>query len=1254
MNGRFFVGEWLVEPEQNRIVRGEERVKLDPKAVQVLSFLAEHPREILTKEQIIDSVWNGAFVSDEVLTTAVWGLRKAFGDDAKEPRYIKTVPRQGYRLIAPVERASAESARAWEPSPYPGLSAFGSRDAEFFFGREEQVDSLWGKLQRNHLLGLIGPSGAGKSSLLKAGLIPSCPEGWNAVLLKPRGNPFSSLATALGVELSEQPLEALMRWRGNHREALLTVDQFEELFTLSEPETQTRFAALLGAAAEAGVHVLLSIRDDFLIRCHDHRELAPVFRDLTPIKALEGAALGKALVEPARACGYRFEDEALVAVILAEVTKELGALPLLAFAASRLWEKRDRERRLLTRQAYVSIGGVSGALAQHAEKTLEFIGGECQPIVREIFRNLTTAWGTRVPTGREELLSVFRDRGRAEEVLAKLVDARLLTSGEGGIEIIHESLLTAWPRLVRWQAQDAEGAVLRDQLRQSARLWEERGRADDLLWTGTAFRDFAIWRERYPGALSKTEEAFAEAATKATGRKRRQRRIAFASILAASLVVTAVTFSLWRHSESQTLRAEASKLLALGQLEMERNPTGALAYALKSLELADTEEARLFALRLLQTGPTSIDTPADEREGLESFSLAFSADGEWAAFGGLRGIQLRHRDGRDPIVLQGEYPTAGLHAPEVGFAPDARLLASNRGGDLRVWSVPDAREIWKAKLEEGPSRLFVRENRIFTSTTVEGRQILRWSPFEKPESRLIGSMEPLRVDNAYPVGGLDVNRSGTTLAYALGRSVYVRSLEDWSHTPVLVAEHSAEILGVAFDPSGKRLAVSDASGEIRIWATTEQANRPLRVLDAANPADLLSFSPDGSWLATAGASRGVRVVRDVRQWDLTSPPGTLPFEVHATLAFAFEPTGRWLVTTHSESVSFWPLEESYARVLEEPGVPDVAFAADGTALLSASSDRLRVLPLDQKSGSEPRVLARGLTYVPRIALDSSGRNVVAPSARGDILVVPIDGGPARELEGFSSGVTVIAVATSPDGRRMAAAPLASSMEKKAIKVWNVDSGAAQVELPVPGAGEGEQGGILHLFFVDRDRLLAGGYSGLMLFDLKDGSRKDLLRSQVLCFAFSRKGRFGFAGTEGSLVRFGMDEGASTTVPDPGGASGIAFNDDETLMATAGSDGIVRVMPLSGGEPHLLLGHKGVVRTVAFSPDGRWLASGSHDGTIRLWPVPDVTETPLHKRRREELLSTLRARTNVRAVESQTGWKLEVGPFPGWAKLPTLN
>ena len=162
--------------------------------------------------------------------------------------------------------------------------------------------------------------------------------------------------------------------------------------------------------------------------------------------------------------------------------------------------------------------------------------------MREIFRNLVTAEGTRAARDQDELLSVFdpNDRGAAAEVLGLLVDARLLTSYEIGddeptrrVEIIHESLLANWPRLVRWQAQDVDGARLRDDLRQAARRWDERGRPEDLLWAGTAFREYQLWRERYPGGVTELEEAFATAMTALSTRRRRRRRMAAVAAVAA-------------------------------------------------------------------------------------------------------------------------------------------------------------------------------------------------------------------------------------------------------------------------------------------------------------------------------------------------------------------------------------------------------------------------------------------------------------------------------------------------------------------------------------------------------------------------------------------------------------------------------------------------------------------------------------------------------------------------------------------------
>jgi TolB-like protein/DNA-binding winged helix-turn-helix (wHTH) protein len=109
------VGEWLLDAERNEVRRGEEAVRLEPKAVEVLRQLALRPGRVLSREELLSSVWPGVIVGDDALTQAIIKLRKALGDDAQQPRYIETIPKRGYRLVAAVTSAEAPPASA--PSP---------------------------------------------------------------------------------------------------------------------------------------------------------------------------------------------------------------------------------------------------------------------------------------------------------------------------------------------------------------------------------------------------------------------------------------------------------------------------------------------------------------------------------------------------------------------------------------------------------------------------------------------------------------------------------------------------------------------------------------------------------------------------------------------------------------------------------------------------------------------------------------------------------------------------------------------------------------------------------------------------------------------------------------------------------------------------------------------------------------------------------------------------------------------------------
>jgi hypothetical protein len=803
-------------------------------------------------------------------------------------------------LARALELQQQETGRA-EQSPYPGLLPFTQEDARFFFGREQEVESLLRQLRRPRLRAVIGPSGAGKSSFLRAGVLPALPSGWSALACTPADRPFTALAQALAPALVgySQAVQLLprfedlgtaillaRRWRQRHDHALLVVDQAEELFTLNDLGVQRRFAELLGRLVlEADVHVVLSLRDDFLLRCQAFEDLNPVFAELMPLSPPVGATLRRALVQPALLTGYRFEDERLVDDMLNDVAGERGTLPLLAFAMAGLWEHRDRARGLLTRRGYEEIGGVAGALAQHAETTLETIGAMRLPIVREILRNLVTADGTRALQDREELLSVFADQRReAEDVLGRLVDARLLTSfdapseqgtGHGRVEIIHESLLAAWPRLARWRDQDAEGARLRDQLRQAAHLWDERGRPIELLWSGLPLREYLLWKSRYPGRLTALEESFGRAMEAHAGRRRARARLTIGAAFATLVVVLAVVSHLWMRSRAseqqarqQAQRAEGQQLFALGQVEDEANPTLALAYAIAALERADTDEIRRFALRQLWKGPLAF-VRSEGTNGLVS-SLAFSPDGEWLVDSGTP-ARVWRRDGSGPLNVGTSFPGNVI----AHFVGDGRRIAifgrrSSGSAGVDVKSLPELAQL--EQIETGSGGLVaVRGDRLITviprAPHGPGADIIQRSLAAGTVQRLgflAGAARRLQID---------ASGDGYLISHPGERHVFASTLKAGAAGQRIVLRTAAAISNFWLAGNGEQIAVLDDTGALRVSSLKDASEPRLLTGSPQKPGERITgvaFDRLGRWVVAALQGQGLWM------WDLTGPPDAEP------------------------------------------------------------------------------------------------------------------------------------------------------------------------------------------------------------------------------------------------------------------------------------------------------------------------------------------------------------------------------------------
>jgi hypothetical protein len=338
--------------------------------------------------------------------------------------------------------------------PYKGLAPFEPEDAELFAGRERLIEELTARLLDVPVLALVGSSGSGKSSLLRAGLIPALHSPF--VLLRP------SLASAADVTsaLSETPAG---------QQVVIAVDQLEELFaeTVSEQERGAFVDTLVDVAwdGERRALLLLALRADFVGHVARYGGLADLVSNQVLLGPMTKTELRRTVRRPAEVAGLEVEPE-LVDALADDVASETGGLPLLSTALVELWRARDG--RQLTSEIYRRLGGVHGIVERHAEAAYRSLGANEQAAARRIFLSLVSGGGDE-PAVRRRVRR--EDLGSDEEtagVLARLVERRLVVTGEEGVELVHESLLEQWPRLGDWLDEDAQARRMRAQVASAA------------------------------------------------------------------------------------------------------------------------------------------------------------------------------------------------------------------------------------------------------------------------------------------------------------------------------------------------------------------------------------------------------------------------------------------------------------------------------------------------------------------------------------------------------------------------------------------------------------------------------------------------------------------------------------------------------------------------------------------------------------------------------------------------------------------
>jgi DNA-binding SARP family transcriptional activator/WD40 repeat protein len=1106
----------------------------------------------------------------------------------------QSILQQDPSLLVPVTPSTTDLC------PWLGLRSYDVDDAERFFGRETHVADCLAVLATGRFLALAGPSGSGKSSLLRAGVLAALGRrGHRCVLFTPGPRPMEAL--------SKLPVDA-------PETTVLAVDQAEEVFALCD-DVEERRTFLERLADEARRRpVLVAIRGDRLSQVTEHAGFSRlVEQGLHLVGALDDDGLRAAIEQPARQAGLVLEP-GLVELLVREVRDDPGALPLLSHALVETWQRR--EGNTLTVEGYHASGGIHGAVAQSAELLYSLVETDQRPQLRDLVLRLVSPGVDGEPVRARVPRRLIADDTDHDRLIEMLVDARLVTADEGVLEITHEALARAWPRLRGWLEDDVEGQQVRHHLSGAADSWDALGRPASELYRGVRLTRALDWRARTRSTLTRTEEDFLDAARAAseaeeqTAVERAREQARLISRLRQVLVGAVVLLLLaaagggiavvqWNRAGDNAAAAadaevravarragasalatgdiDTSLLLAVAGVRMD--PTTGTR---DSLLAAITKRPELFASTPLEGDlPLAIDASADGR-----FVAVLDESRHLRLHDGDTGELLGGRQLGEPLVTMPA--TTGT---QVTFSPDGRWLAvartPYRGRPLDLLAVPSLTPVGALEgLPRGGWRV--------TDLSFSGDGSHLAAGLESPTTQ--------QYDD-YVGAALvwDLDDPASPRRFSMGTDVSPEVALD-EHGDVLFTSHPLTRRSVAtgasrlLDPDDRHFvwSLEVLDGGDALFGL--DASIP-RVFDAATGRVRTSYPSEGYLAAARVAPDGRRFLvinwegREVTEWRLGrhgQPNKVFSLDRGNANAVDYSADGNFLFASGRGATSLrrWDLtgEASYVRT-----VPTSSSVGGGFGVIAADGQRSVVLSgeafiSDYRDGSFgviPSQQGYRHTYG---AFHPDGEHFL--TAIGDTITVwDGDGRATGQRAVFPSG-RITELDYTPDGSRLVVSELDGTLSM--LDGESLERVGTTVEMgePVSWIVARPDG---HTAVV-----LLGGVepSGGFVFPTSGWALVDLVDGVVV-----RRGKL--------EMRYGHWLDVS-----PDGSLAVVGGGEYGDGALAGAQGEVEVIDLGtgrrvararewGGNPR---------SQVVFSPDGTKLLSSSPNGLVAVWDVGTVAPT----------------------------------------------
>ncbi|WP_327350514.1 nSTAND1 domain-containing NTPase [Streptomyces sp. NBC_01304] len=1121
------------------------------------------------------------------------------------------------------DQARQDAPRSEEdaPAPYRGLARFDVDDEHLFFGREELTEDLLHKVGAHRVVVVIGPSGSGKSSLLRAGLIPR---------LRRLTTPLRPAAVRI-LTPGEHP-------EGTHGQVCtpapgdgdtwLVVDQFEEVFTLChDTRERSAFLARLLAAADPAsrLRVVLGVRADFYAHCLGHPELAAVMRESSvPVGPMSADELRAAIVKPAQAGGLIVE-RSLTAQLIGEAAGEPGSLPLLSHALLETW--RRSRGRTLTREAYAAAGGIHGAIAQTAEHLYTHMSThEALQARRILLRLITPGDGTqdtRRPIGRDEL--DFADPDGLARVLAALSAARLVILDDDTVDLAHEALITAWPRLRGWIDEERERLRTRRDLTEAARTWHSLGRDPSALYRGSRLAG-AEELLADPHQLTVLEREFLDGGRVARTREQRRRRAlaAFVAVLVVvALLAGGIAWQQSRTSDRQHRQAEARRLAAVADSMRPSDPTTALQLSVAAWKLADTTETRsalMGAMTQKEEGdfpvraaaPTAFGsgpTPSDAGAGIGTPYHHLTADGRQLI--SVTGDQIRVVDLRTRRLAH-TYRGIGTQETfdDIRLSDDSRTLAmADANGRVRLWDVRAGRAKGTLGQEQTNSWEFSPSGRLLVTDEPDDEPAVGEEVPEPPAD----DEEPVQEDAELSVGS-------ATMGPGLVRVWDVRSRRQL----LRVSDPSGfgGVTGLAVSPDDRLLAACRGQLTLEVWDIRQQRRtKPLKKTKGVGCAE-------GQVRFTSDSRRLLQVTdTSIRVWDLRTGRSHTGIKTEGVESLHVSTDGTFVTTYGQGEVRLWRLSSPeapvfrYALVNDDPS--DLALDADDGSIRYVNGEGTAVRTLAVGAATNPPWRQHPLelnTLSPDghalATLDrqrATSTLTLTDTRTGRPLALQPDSGipcPAPAHDEDQDCIDYLAY--SGDSRYLAhiqgwVGLTDATPQRLPVSVWDTRTGRRHARFDVPAVEIADisfsaDGRAVHLSrFADES---------IDVWDIHRGKRTRTLHGLPGTRTIARHDGKLLVDPDGAVVDLPSGRIRPRTLSD-GSVSDLKFSPDGTYLAVGDDTGSVtlwdadvrkQVAVLSGLHAGPRLGESEMLSALAFSGDGRLLAVGGDAGTVRIWDV----------------------------------------------------